>query len=424
MGSCNSTKRAFESAGAFVGSAILGGVAAVTLNPLLATAAVGAFGGGIALTKEHNGCDKSKKGLIEATNSIITSAITNSFVSCMSEVKSLQYASVTCHPNLDTLAVRTDDPKRRPTVFEENQECTNCIESAFRGLHHWHELEERRWLNTSNEVAVITSFDKELATMTNALEVCGMQSCKACNMVNVTQSNTIDATQGCTAKIDLETKFKNNLTGIITQELTNNQDVLSAAAKVLGTDGLGTLTQELTNRISTHVTKLEIDAAILNIQSTQRFTYSGQAGSVGGISQVNAFNVVQQYVTDSKFSTKAVSDVDFQSMADILNKQNTMDSLGNLVFHSTVDLTEAINSAAGQFMMFTVGILAVLFLAIFSYLAYKGFYKTAAAGVVSTAEESKNLLEHEDELEAGSTELNSENQNENDQDGDDSSDSE
>ena len=356
MGGCQSTSaRIGETAGAFA----LAGVSAVAGAPALAGLA-GGVGFGFALGGKR-GCDKSPTALVKATNEIIATAIVQSSNKCNQQADITQLIDIRCLPtNLDGIQ-----------VWEQNAGCRLCFESVFEGMLAHHALERKLW-NEGQEVKVRLPINDEYGLMLQRLELCGIGQCKACALQNVTQANLLKANSSCYEQLRSTANFSANLRALIKEQLLNNQDVLSGLADALGQNGLDSITDTVSSRLETQVTTSFLTSVTSLMEQSQVIQIrSNSTVDTNNISQENAYNIALQEVTNSNVTLNAISTDVFDAVARVANQQNTLNDVGEAVFQSTLDITQALEGVVARVMFAVLSVLVVTVLVIVGYLIYK-----------------------------------------------------
>lgn len=364
MGGCNSSPWSDVMLGA---SFILAGAGAVATDGASLAAnlgSAGALGGAYFSTKKS--CGKSTTALIQATREIISTAVVLSINQCASDDTSLQGITITCNPNL-----ASDE------VYEQNAACGTCNRNVFDGVLSGHQQEREVW-NRGGSVKVRLPIDDEYVLTLGRIGTCGMISCKACSLANVTQANILNINSNCYQQVESSTNFQNNLTGLVQQQLLSNQDVLAGAAQVLGERNVSKLTERIVDRISSNVNSTFLNQVVAQMKSSQIIQIdSGTSVSLNNISQYNAFNVVLNEVTEEQVVEKSINTAVFASIAQIANQQNTLNDVGEVVFEATVDFTKAVDNSVGQVMFAVLAALGAVVLAIIGYAIYKFVKRTA-----------------------------------------------
>lgn len=361
MGGCNSVLNDIELAGAFVAA----GVATVATDgedvAAAEVAGAGSLGSYFATKK---GCNKSKAALVQATNEVIATAIILSLTTCNSQDFFSQVIEIKCDPQLPP-----------GEVYEQNAACGSCNQAVFGGMLAQHDLERKLW-GQGKEVKVRLPIDQEYVLMLGRLGTCGVNTCKACSLANVTQASLVKAESDCYQQITNVQSFKTNLTNLVQQQLVNNQDVLSGVAKAFGAEGVNKLTEKVTNQIVSNVTSTFLNNTT-NLMKGQQVVRVNQGGSVtaNNISQYTAFNVALQEVTSAQITERSISDAVFTTIAEVANQQNTLNDIGEVVFESTVDFTKAINNSVGKVMLAVLVALGLVVLFIIGYALYRFFRK-------------------------------------------------
>jgi hypothetical protein len=385
MGGCNSVLNDIELAGAFIGA----GVATVASGGAAAAGAVGAAGAAGAYFATKKGCSKDKTALVQATNEIVATAIILSVNECNSVETSSQDITITCDPLLP-------DEKTGQTweVYEANPACGKCNEAVFKGMLAQHALERRMW-DQGKEVKVRLPINEEYVLMLGRIGTCGINTCKACSLSNVTQSNILRGNSSCYIQMRSQANFKTNLTTLIQEQLVNNQDVLSGVAKAFGAEGVNNLTEKIVNQITSNTSENFLNLTVDNMTSSQVINMNiGGTTSVNNISQYSAFNIALDAVTKEDIVNKSISDAVFSTVAEVANEQNTLNDLGEVVFESTVDFTKAINNSVGKVMIAVLIGLGAVVAFIIGYALYKFFRKTtvSATNLAKKIEQQRSHL--------------------------------
>lgn len=361
MGGCASTWNKIELAGAVIGA----GVAEAATGGVAAAGAVAAAGSAGAYFATKKGCDKSPEALIQVTREITATAIVLSVNQCQEVASISQDIVITCLPDL---------PENE--VYENNSACGACFRAVFNGMLAGHAQERQVW-QRGGEVKVRLPINQEYALLLGRLGTCGINTCKACSLANVTQSNVLNESSTCYDSIKSEANFKNNLTSIVQQQLLNNQDVLSGVAQALGAQGVNKITEKIVSRISSRVTSTFLNNLGNVMQSAQVITIDASGSTTSqNISQYSAFNLALQAVTEQNIIEDTIDTAVFNTISQVANDQNTLNDIGEVVFESTVDFTKAINNSVGQVMIATLVALGVVVLVVIGYALYRFFKKT------------------------------------------------
>ncbi len=374
MGSCNSTLNDIELAGAFIGA----GVATVASGGAAAAGAVAAAGSAGAYFATKKNCSKSKQAIVQATNTIIATAIVQSINQCSSSDISVQAITIKCLPT-------------GSEVYENNSSCKNCFTEVFNGVLAQHQLERKLW-SEGKEARVRLPIDQEYVLTMGRLGSCGIISCKACPLVNVSQANILrnDQASGgetCIQKMKDKNLFLSNLGTLIKQQLVNNQDVLAGVAQAFADKDVTSLSEKITNQISSNVSENFLNSVVQEMETSQIIQLNtGSSTTFRNLSQYSCFNVALESVTESEIAQKSISDAVFSEIATVINKQNTLNDVGEVVFEATVGFTEAISNVVGKVMLAVLALLGSVTLAIVGY----GIYKTVSTS--ARAAERLHLL--------------------------------
>jgi len=436
MGGCNSVINKLETAGAFIGSA----AAAFTGNEGTAIA-LGGIGIGLA-TNGNKGCSKDTSALIKATNTIVATAIVKSLNNCNSNTNILQEISIRCNPIISNFtpssnpssnsgqnntnsvnsgqdstnsvntgqnntnsgqnnAISENTGQNDIKVYEENPACRSCFESVFNGMKTQHDLERKMWggelstktKNHQKNIKVRLKIDEEYALLLKRIELCGITTCKACALTNITQANIIDQKSKCYNDLTNTTIFKTNLSQLINEQLLNNNDVLSGVAKAFSSNSgtVSELTTTVTNLISSQVNVNFLNSVAEEISKSQIIQVnSATSTTFNNMSQFSIFNVTLEQVEKNNIVEKAISNDIFQIIAQIANENNTLNDIGETVFKSTITLATAIDNSIGKVMLATLISLGIIVTLIIIFLFYKIIKKSIISNYSSSSQNSPN----------------------------------
>lgn len=366
MGGCNSVLNDVE-LGAFVVGA---GVATAASGGAAAAGAVVAAGAAGTYFATKQGCSRDPSVMVDATNEIIAAAIIQSLTLCTQISETSQNLEITCKPNLPA-----------GQVYEQNYACGKCVENVFQGMLAQHALERKQWVGaTTSQVGVKLDINSEYVLLMGRVGTCGMVACKACTMANISQSNILTQNSSCYDTITNADSFKTNLTGLLQQQLLNNQDVLAGVSKALGDNDVSSISQTISNRISTKVDSTFLNQFVQTLKSSQTIIMKANGSqSLNNLAQINTFQAAVEAVSTANIVADTINSDIFTTIAQIANQQNTLNDIGTLTFESTIGFTAAINNVVGQVMFATLALLAVVVLVIVAYAGYKFIKKSVAS---------------------------------------------
>lgn len=362
MGGCSSTATRVgvdAGAGAAAGALVGGGAGAV----------VGAAGGALVGAFTGGGCDTSRAGIISATQDIISRAITTSVTGNSSQTVSSQSLTVKCNPTL------TGGLK----VYEDNASCTSCLSGVIDGWKQQHRLEKDLITQDGASAKVRTPIDQEYASIAERISNCGLSSCKACALNNVTQTSAISTSSIVKDGKQLKQSFSTNLRSNLKQTFNQNRDILTAAVSTFqNNDDLDSLTDTISNNIENQVTEnflTQVSSTVSNHQTIQ--VVSTGSTDVSFLDQNAVFDIVLQQVNAAQIVTKAFSKSTLDQFASVVNDDSTLNELGEFVSKSFKSTSTAIDNIAGRiFIGAIIGLGAVLLvvLSVFAYMYYKRNY--------------------------------------------------
>jgi len=347
-------------------------------------------------------CDKTSHGLINAVNDIVSVSIMRSINSQVATVSESENISVSCHPQLgenigvlpwpepssSKVDARADahqnssHPPTEPSVYEENIGCALCLNSVFDGFEDHHRLERRMW-TSSPPARVRTPLVQEVNLLFDRVQACGLKACKACVLSNVTQYNSLASFTVPVVNETFQNTLKSNIQMEVEEQLKQNTDVLSAAARVLGISGSkNDVVENISNKINSVMEDFDWNTLRNNLSNIQSFQFVGDDGGgdvVHGVSMDGALNVVVHQVTKEDIANQALSEATLKAVESIINSQTTLNNVGDLLFGSVVKFSTVIDTTIGRIMLATIIGLGLILLFIFGYMVYnatEGVFKS------------------------------------------------
>jgi hypothetical protein len=344
MGGCGSKSPNAEF-GAGLGASI--GVAAGGVG-VLAGAGVGALIGDLAT----GGCDISKKGVITQLQNITSTSLATSVSGDSSEVATDQQIEIRCNPSLPNGV----------TVYEDNESCRTCIETVTDGWLRQHEVEKTLIDNDPKSAEVRTPIDVEYSTLASRILTCGLTTCKACALNNVTQTSMISSDSLESDITKIRTTFNDNLSSILSQTFTENTDALSAALSVFKDNpDLDSLTDTIRSKIDQQVTDNFISEVRTQLSSEQTIqVVSTGTTQVSFIDQNAIINVIQQKLNSDQIIEKAFTQASLTAFQKALEDDSTIGELGQFISKTFDSTSSAIGGLAGRIFLSAIAILAVV----------------------------------------------------------------
>lgn len=394
MGSCMST---WEKVGIFAGAGALtlatGGAGAEALAAAAGEAAAEEGAGyssayliGAGLLNGSSSCDKSRSGLIKASNTIMSQAILNSVFECSNDAFSTQNIEMNCSPSFPQFS--------DTTVYEANPSCAQCIETISSEFEQHYTLERETWNKKGKDIKVRLPIDRQYAMMASRMEACGMFNCKACNLINVTQNNAIGGSTKCLSNLTSNTIIKQNLSQLLKEQFSNNQDVMSAAMSYFGDTNSSSVTEKVSSIMSTFVENNVVSGLQSLIDNQQSIIVNDEKGTTTNtLTQTAMQQVVLNFVTQQDIENNISQKDMFKSIAEETQQHNSLNDIGDLVFESSFELASVLDTIVGKIFVSVAILLVGICLVVFGYLVYRT-WKTAQDRHYHT-EKSAQLIQND-----------------------------
>ena len=308
-------------------------------------------------------CNTDHGGMVNAMNQIISMSVVKSVNNCDTNTKTTQTFNLFCNPIID--------PNASYTVYEGNPSCTDCIQGHFDAWKGQVESEKKLWTSPQQTI-VRQDINKSYNILINGLSACGINTCKACSIQNVNQSNMINISSDCNNIEQVQKVFNANVRGLVSQQLTQNQDILASAMKTLVTNNANSVIDTISTSISSKITTNTINNWIQNAFKFQNITLKASGTVVtNNISQANIYNSVVESVSKTDISSKVLDELNFQLFETIINSQQTLNSVGETVFKSVTGFLGLIDGIVGRVLVATAAILGLVVFVIVFFIIYK-----------------------------------------------------
>lgn len=296
----------------------------------------------------------SQQEVVNEVNDMVSNVMVNIALFCNTANIDTQTITIDCQPVLS-------DPD---SVYEGNAACRKCLADVVSSHLAYYDLQRATW--ATRAARVDKPIDSDFQDVVNAFVTCTTQRCKACDVQNVSQTSVIKSTLGCNAFNQVKNSLTQKLTTSVSQALTNNQDLLSPLAEMLGASSYSDVVYNLTNRIAAQIT----DNVIANVQQTltANQSLSFNVGTANAVTQESALSAVTNYLEKTGIMNNIFSEADWTTLQTLVNDQNTIDSVGNTVSKAVGYLSKMLTNVVGKVVLFVVILVAVIFVGIVLYL--------------------------------------------------------
>lgn len=314
----------------------------------------------VSSTLNTTSCSKSKQGIIDATNRIISSAIIKSVDNCSSSVVSSQNTEILCQ--------NKDKPDE---VYEANAACTTCMNNVFQGMQDHFRQERLQNRNKPKSAKVRLKFDTQLDMLNKRMFQCGVETCKACSLVNVSENNVISSNSDCYNQIKSKANFSTNIRAILKQQLLSNKDVLAGVVNELNNTNIDSITDTISNNIETRVTSNYLNNLATSIQANQSINVVSSSTSVANVSQYNMFQAIVEDVNKTNIASDVINNSLLTAIEKSINEQSTLNDVGEVIFNVVNKPLGAIDKTVQYIMISILSFLGLLTIVLVIYLVIK-----------------------------------------------------
>jgi len=227
----------------------------------------------------------SQQEVVSVANTMVANIFVNLALYCSSTNEAAQLVNIQCHPN------EIDPP------YEMGSQCQDCFQGVADAAKRSYDQQRELW--SSRPPSVRGSIDSDFQSVIQDFVTCGVQKCKLCPVSNVSQNTIIRSTTSCEAFNNVQNTVSQQLMVAISQQLTNNQDMLAPLATILGASSTNQIIYNLTNRMMASITDNVVTNITNQISTNQTVTVASNDGgslSVTGITQNTAATAIQKYL--------------------------------------------------------------------------------------------------------------------------------
>lgn len=303
-----------------------------------------------------------RTSITKGLSTLVATSFIQSKSECMVKADTTQQINIKCNPTAGG-----------GTTFEGRAPCVKCFENVRAQQKERYETYEAQWA-AKGKVFNFPSYDDDMGRWMDQLNDC-LTSCKACIFTDLSIAAVYEWKQDCSIDTETMRSFRQNISSNVNQALTNNQDVLSSVAGMLGAGDKDTVVNNITNRVNSRVGITFLNKMHEHLRGSQTMSFeSGDGGSTfSGIHVETSVKGLAQFVADQGVTQNLFSNTEWQAYSHVANKENTIGDAGDVVKKAIGGLADASKSILGQVLLAVVGVLLFVFVALTSL----GWYRYA-----------------------------------------------
>lgn len=302
----------------------------------------------------------SRSVVVKGVNDILSSSFVNLQTTCKTDVTVSQDVDISCQPLADGGG-----------YYEARRPCVKCYEQILLEQKELYDIYQTQWA-AAGKVTRLPAYKDDMGRWLTRLGGC-LTSCKACVFSDISISSVSTWDSSCTIDTDVVRQFRSQVKENINQALTNNQDVLSSFAGMLGATDKSEVVENVTNRINNRIGIDFLQEMQNSLSAKQQIEFQGSSNITSGIHQQAAVDALSSFLAENKVAESMFSNSEWAAVAKLQNDENTIGELGNLVKKTVVGVGEASSTLLGQILMGVVGILCAVLLILVSI----GWYRYA-----------------------------------------------
>jgi len=302
----------------------------------------------------------SQEALVSIVNDMVAEIFVNIAVYCNSTNTSSQTISIECNPANITPSSNT--------IYELNASCQACFQGVTDNHLNYYKFQKQLWEAGDIAPGVQKSIDSDYQDTINGFIACGTLHCKACVTQDLSQMSIIQNVTNCSAFNNVQNSISQQLMAQITQQLTNNQDMLAPLAEMLGASTTNEITTNIANRISSKITTNVVSNIQNQISSQQSIVLNQNSANISGMTQQSSFHSIQTYLAKTNIFNDILTQSQWDVLQNLVNEQNTIDSLGNTVVKAVGYLSKLLTNVVGKVVLFIMILVGVIFVVIVIYI--------------------------------------------------------
>lgn len=243
------------------------------------------------------------------------------------------------------------------TYYEENEACQNCYNNILEQQVARYNALQATWGADRN---IPVSFNQEYINMVNTAQGC-KNKCKACVFSNFSQQSTYSWDAKCMVTTADENKFTNSLQENLNQALTDNQDVLSSLARVLGASDKQSTVANIVNRLKSNFSATFLNTLAAKVSDTQKIVIRKGSGITdNGDTQQSSIRGVTSLFAQTNVANNVLSDEQWAIYQKLYNDENTIGDLGNMLANTALGIGDIVKTLAGKLVIVVAAVLVLV----------------------------------------------------------------
>lgn len=281
----------------------------------------------------------------------LNSMVANVFVSIASYCSTNDVSS-------QTLTINCDPGPYTTSIYEENPACSTCLDNIVNNQTTYYALQQATWARQG--AAVRGSIDLDFQNVIQQFVACGLASCKACVVDNVSQNTVIQSVLTCDSFSNVQNSIAQQLSSSVNQTLTNNQDILAQLGEMLGAKSTSEVVQNVTNRILANITETLVAQVQQTISTNQNLTFTIGNSEINGVSQSSAYTSIMNFFEQNQVFNNVFSQAEIQQIETAVNSQDTIGEIGGAIVGVVQYLSHTLTSIVGQVVIGCFIVLGVI----------------------------------------------------------------
>lgn len=305
------------------------------------------------------GAGSSRSVISEGLDEVIARSFVESTSTCSTGISAAQSMDIVC-----------SNIGEGGTTAENSFGCVKCYSDIADEQIDNYNIIQAGWENGKADIP--QTYAQEMKSYKEKMDNCRYM-CKSCVVEDLGQNIAITWSTTCNIDSTVRTTFENSITNNLTQSLTDNQDILSSLAGVLGPGSNQQVISKVSNLVSTF-----IDVAFMNrmytvVNTVQPFSFTNQ--NVKGQTQTATIAGITSFLAKNDVLSHVITDTQWTQYQELYNSENTIGPLGEIVRKTTLSMGEILGSILGKIIVALISVLLLVLMLMSSVGIYQSIYK-------------------------------------------------
>lgn len=291
------------------------------------------------------------KADIEMNNSIVSTALYQTILSCKDSSVSKQTLQAVCSS---------------PTFNTQNAGCVSC-QRARESLWANREQLQLDWLKISGSTTPLPGADAEVEALWADFEPC-KYACQNCADSSIVQTGNVRATVGCVGSSTFNDEFRARLKEASSQAVANVSDVTGDLARLFSAE-TNCMVSSLTNRVNEAITDNQLDRLKQKVSDNQTINVTGNSIYMARVAQGISTSSISTFTAEVDVTSKMYTTEELDASQTLLDKNETVQDLAEDLVVSIGGFSSIFQQSIGKLIILLAIVATGVVLAVILFVA-------------------------------------------------------